>query len=294
MKKLTFIFDSFVFHNNKEIEALGYHFIPLKVIVDDKVYEDGLNNNAKEMLQIYENAKSIKTSLPNIGKLEELVHKLSEEYDDIVYLPISSALSSTYSVSKVLEKEYPKFHVIDSCWASDMLLEGAKIIQKIYDKDQHLNNVENVLDKIKKESLMYVLLGDVEYFIRGGRVGGLKKFTLNVLSKLRIYPFVKFHYNMASVAGLMRTMKKGVQSVINKMQEFAFKTKKNIKKIQDYFKIFIVEGNDKAVIDTADSELSKIEASFDARSTLYGAVAAHTGPGAIAIALFPSADKFTY
>ncbi|CAT05073.1 DegV family protein [Mesomycoplasma conjunctivae] len=96
--KIAIVIDSSSGLNPKQVEKLGWHFLPLVIDIDNKEYLDGINLDQD---QFYEQSKNknanIKTGTTPYGIMSEKLTKLAKEYDKVVVYPISKYFSSQYN-----------------------------------------------------------------------------------------------------------------------------------------------------------------------------------------------------
>lgn len=95
-----------------EGKKLGIFVLPMPVLIDNAIYFEGRNlSNA----QFYEYLQGdVTTSQPSPGDLT-MLWGLEEGYDEIVYIPMSSGLSSSCATAKMLAEDYGgKVFVVDN------------------------------------------------------------------------------------------------------------------------------------------------------------------------------------
>ena len=81
-----------------EKELYNVEIIPLKILLGDKEYLDGIDLTNEVFYDYLENNKVFpKTSLPQLDVLEEEITKITEEGNDVIIVTISSEISGTYN-----------------------------------------------------------------------------------------------------------------------------------------------------------------------------------------------------
>ena len=77
-----------------EKEKYGVEIIPLKILLGDKEYDDGVNLSMEEFYhQLIDNKIFPKTSLPSLAKYEDEINELTQNGDDVIIITISSKIS---------------------------------------------------------------------------------------------------------------------------------------------------------------------------------------------------------
>ena len=128
-----------------EKELYNVDIIPLKVLLNGKEYLDGLDLTMDVFYdELINNNQFPKTSLPDLGELEDKVKKYVDEGHDVIILTISSGISGTYNAMNLLFQDEPKVHIVDS----ETACGGMKILVREINKYRD-ENIEVVLEKIR-------------------------------------------------------------------------------------------------------------------------------------------------
>ena len=64
--------------------------IPMPFFIDGQQYFEGINLTQEEFYEKLKNDADISTSQPSVGELQDEWDKLLKEYDEIVFIPMSS------------------------------------------------------------------------------------------------------------------------------------------------------------------------------------------------------------
>lgn len=94
MPKIAIMTDSNSGITQKQAKELGIYVVPMPFTINQEDYEEDINLTRKQFFEMLENGATVSTSQPSLGKLAALFEKLLEEYDEIVYMPMSSGLSA--------------------------------------------------------------------------------------------------------------------------------------------------------------------------------------------------------
>jgi heat-inducible transcriptional repressor len=86
----------------EQAEALQISVLPMPFYIDGELYYEDINLTQKEFYHKLEHDAKITTSMPAIGDVLELWKKQLEEYDEVLYIPMSSGLSSSCSAAQML------------------------------------------------------------------------------------------------------------------------------------------------------------------------------------------------
>ncbi|WP_029608826.1 DegV family protein [Mycoplasma simbae] len=289
MKKLGIIFDSFVCLTKDEAEQSGYYYIPLIAEIDDKPYLDGVDVDRYALLEQMAKTENIKTSLPYMAEIEQVFTKASQENDEVIYFPISSKLSSTFSAAQTVASEFKNIHLIDTSFVGDQYLEVVEYVKKHFAKHQDIELLKQKIAEIEQKSVIFILPQDIKYLVKGGRVSSFKKFVLGALSKVKIYPFIRFDANGTSTGGMGRGPKGAIKQIIGKLEEF---TGLKITDIVKSYKLFSINGIDKEFNDLAVEAFKQHGVEFNNIKFNSSVIAIHTGPQAHAYYIIPDLSNW--
>ena len=99
----------------EEKEKYNVEILPLKILLNDKEYLDGIDLSMEVFYdELINNKKFPKTSLPNLSECEEKVLECVNNGDDVIVLTISSGISGTYNAMNLLFQDNDKVTVIDT------------------------------------------------------------------------------------------------------------------------------------------------------------------------------------
>lgn len=89
----------------KQAEKLGVHLVPMPILIDGEIFFEDVTLSQKEFFDRLSAGADVSTSQPAIGKLMELWDMYLAQYEQIVYQPMSSGLSSSYEIAHKLSEE---------------------------------------------------------------------------------------------------------------------------------------------------------------------------------------------
>ena len=196
-----------------EKEKYQVEIIPLKIILGDKEYYDGINlDNDVFYSYLKESHDFPKTSLPSLGEIEERINEYTKGGDDVIILTISSEISGTYNAMRLLFEDNDKVRVIDSRLAVGgiRLLVDEINLHRDEDLDQIVERVNNLIPRI----VIMAIPETLEYLHKGGR---LSKMDYILGSLIHIKPIIGFENGkvkmLAKKIGLKNSMSYIVQSL---------------------------------------------------------------------------------
>ena len=203
---------------NSYITDHNIHFIPMKYMIDDQEYVMDRQQTEEELDHFYQKMKDgsiTGTSQITPYTYEQVFRKEAEQGHDVLYLCLSSGLSSTYASSlnaaQSVMEDFPdvKIESVDTLGATGGV--GLLLMQAIKGRDEGKTISENAayLRQIAPDIGFWFMVEDLEYLKRGGRVSATAAFAGNVLN---LKPVLKINdegklINISKQRGVQRAVK---------------------------------------------------------------------------------------
>ena len=102
MEKILVMTDSNSGITQKEKEKYGIEIVPMPFMINDQEYFEDISLSQEDFYKHLEDNTKINTSQPSLGCLEEMWTNHLNNYDYILYIPMSSGLSASCASSKML------------------------------------------------------------------------------------------------------------------------------------------------------------------------------------------------
>lgn len=151
---------------------LGVFVIPMPVMIEGKEYLEGVNLFHEEFYQYLMDNRELSTSQPTPGSvLAAWDRALSEGFDELVYIPMSSGLSSSCQTALMLAEDYDgKVQVVDNHRIS--ITQRNSVLDALYLAQNGLSatEIKARLEQAAYDSLVYVGVETLDFLKRGGRV----------------------------------------------------------------------------------------------------------------------------
>ena len=109
MKKIGIITDSHSGITQQQAEELGILVLPMPFYFNDECYYEDVSLSREEFFEKLDSGVKIATSQPAPADVMDLWDKGLEQFDEIVYIPISSGLSGSCATAITLALEKPYF-----------------------------------------------------------------------------------------------------------------------------------------------------------------------------------------
>lgn len=172
MKKIAIVTDSNSNITQQEAKELkDVYVIPMPFIVDGEEFFEDVNLTQEGFYQKLLAGADISTSQPSVGQVTELWDELLKNYDQIVHIPMSSALSESCNSAKNYAKEYNgRVVVVDnrriSITLRQSVLDALTLAKKGYDGEE----IRQELEETQSDSSIYIMVDTLKYLKKGGRI----------------------------------------------------------------------------------------------------------------------------
>lgn len=267
-----------------DAERLGVFIMPMPFFVNGELTYESESFTKKDFYAKLAEGADVSTSQPSPGDVMDMWDSILEKgYDEIVYIPMSSALSESCNSAKVFAEEYEgKIHVVDNHRISITMEQSVVDAVNYAAEGMTGAAIKERLEKEAYEATIYITVEDLNYLKRGGRVTAAAAAIGNILN---LKPVLTIPGTKLDVYAKERGMKKARRTMIDAMKkDIADKFQTLYDK--GNFRLFVVYSDaDEETIDGWKAEVSEAfpGMEIDVRA-LSLSIGCHIGPGALAIA----------
>lgn len=286
--KIAYIVDSTASLSDELADRSDVFQVHLSVTFKDgSIFKDTTDEAAlKSFYQRLSTEKEIpKSSQPQVGEYYEVVDEIiSKGYDTVIAIHIGKGISGTYQSAEMVLNEYKEegklnYHLIDSNGTSfiiEHLLE--QTIEQI-EKGISIEQTVQKIEKLVEDTQIYLVVDDLNYLVRGGRLGAGSAF---IGSLFKIKPIVYF----ADDGNVKPFDKVRTNSRVVKLWESLIE--EAMEKFNGKIKIAIAHGN---IAEEAHQIRKKFENMYPGISCRVGyltpALGVHGGPGSKGLGILP-------
>lgn len=275
MQKIALLTDSSCDLSFEEIKENNIELAPFRIIYSYDEFEDKVDISPVKIYETFD--KEIPTtSLPDMGKVENILNKLETEgYTHIIAITISSGLSGTFNALRLILEENTtlKSFIYDTKTLS--LAQGA-IVMHVSNMIKEGLSFEEITEKIptlREKIHCYFTLETLEYLIKGGRIG---KVSGTIGQMLNLKPIIVVGDDgIYHTHSKIRGRKKALTAIYDVVKEYEAKGTCSIK---------IVQGKSLEEAHLLKDKLDKLENITSVDIADVGpALGVHTGPGLIGV-----------
>ena len=170
MNKIAIATDSNSGITQAQGKELGIFVLPMPFYINDELFLEDITLSQEQFYERLAQDADVKTTQPSPGDVTDLWDKILQDYDQIVYIPMSSGLSSSCETAMMLAQDYEgkvfvvnnqRISVTQRQWVLDALemAQAGKSAQEIHD----------YLERTKFDSDIYITVDTLKYLKKGGR-----------------------------------------------------------------------------------------------------------------------------
>ena len=213
MSKVAILTDSNSGITQEEAKQAGIYVFPTPVYINDEVFYEGVDLTTDQFFARQAEGAEIKTSMPVVGDVIDKWESLLEEYDEVVYIPLSSGLSSSCETAIMLAEDYDgKVQVVNNQRISVTMKLSVYDAKKLADAGKSATEIKEILEAMKFESTIYIMVDTLEYLKKGGRITPA---AAAIGSLLKIKPVLQIRGEKLDSFAKARTVKQAKQIMMD-------------------------------------------------------------------------------
>ena len=217
MSKVAILTDSNSGITQAESKELGIFVEPMPFYIDGQLFYEDIDLTQDEFYEKLTQGGEITTSMPITGNLMDSWENILKDYDQLVYIPMSSGLSSSCATAKMLADDYEgRVVVVDNQRISVTQKLSALEAKKLADMGKSAQEICDALMSNKSLSTIYITVDTLEYLKKGGR---LTPAVAAIGSLLKIKPVLSIFGEKLDKYSLARTVKVAKQTMIEALKK---------------------------------------------------------------------------
>lgn len=171
MEKIAIVTDSNSGITQEKAKKLGIRVLPMPFYIDGELFYEDITLTQEEFYQRLEEDADISTSQPSPAEVTGLWDEVLQDNDKIIYIPMSSGLSSSCETAMGLARDYEgKVYVVDNQRISITQQQSVWDAIEMRDKGMSAEEIVDVLMREKLEASIYITVDTLKYLKKGGRV----------------------------------------------------------------------------------------------------------------------------
>ena len=196
---------------------LGVFVLPMPLMVDGRLRFEGVDITADEFYTAQQEGRVVSTSQPSPGDVMDIWDKVLEEYDALVYIPMSRGLSTSCQTAAALAEDYDgRVQVADlrriSVSQRLAVLDGLELARLGCTAVE----IKEELERISMDAMIYIGVETLTYLRRGGRVTPV---AADMGDLLNIKPLLKIQGDRLDAYAKVRGVKACKQRTVEALRE---------------------------------------------------------------------------
>lgn len=289
MKKVALVIDNSGSLTKEEVEKIQItKMIPISFIVNGEEYYENKNMSYEEFYQFLKDKNTdVSTSQPSIEFVKEEWREVLKEYDELVYIILSSGLSEACNaaINASHDEEFEgKVFVPNNQRVAYMNKMAMFEARAMIDAGKSGKEIKEYLEKTKSDCGVYIAVDTLKYLKKGGRVTPA---AAAIGTLLNIKPILQIHGGKLDAYAKVMSMKQARAKMINAVK----------KEIEERFpeeakqgKVYIGMAHSNPDLNAQDIKDFEAEVRstfsdypFFTHDPLPLFIVCHTGPGAMAV-----------
>lgn len=273
----------------EEGRKLNIHVLPMPVIIDGRTYFEGVDITADEFYKKQAAGAEITTSQPSPGDVTAMWDKLLKDYDQVVFIPMSSGLSNTCQTAVMLSDDEPykgRVFVINNHRISVTQLQSVYDAGALAEEGKTAEEIRNILEKEALDASIYIVVDTLEYLKKGGRITPA---AAAIGTVLRLKPVLTIQGGKLDSHAKTRGMKSAFRIMLQAVKDDISSRFSHLKK-QGVLKVGIANTPmDEGALATFRTEMQKNFPDMElVYSPLTMSIGTHIGTGGLGIGVFRS------
>ncbi len=200
-------------------KKLGIRVLAMPFYFGDTCYYEDVTLDRTDFFNRLRKGAEVSTSQPSPSEVMDVWREALKTYDTILYIPISSGLSSSCDTASMLAREDEfegRVYVVDNGRVSTPMHQSVQDAIDLVEAGYSAQECKEILERDRAKMNIYVAVSDLTYLRRGGRISAG---TATIGSLLHIKPILSFDVGKLSSYKNCRGMKKARQAMIEAMKQ---------------------------------------------------------------------------
>ena len=282
MKKTAVVTDSNAGIMPKEAEEKQIFMLPMPFMIDGKNYLENVDLTSEAFYWMMKENRSISTSQPAPGDVLALWDKVLKEYEELVYIPMSSGLSASCQSAYMLSKDYDgRVQVVDNRRISVTQKSAVYDALALAKKGKSASEIRNILELDGDNSSIYIMLDTLYYLKKGGRITPA---AAAIGTVLRLKPVLQIQGSLLDAFAKARTVNHAKTTMINAVRSDMENRFGGVD--PEKCSLFIAYTDNKEMAMQFKAEVEEAFPGFrvDELDPLSLVISCHIGPGSLALA----------
>ena len=263
------------------------HVLPMPVIIDEKIYYEGIDISHTDFYRMQSSGANITTSQPSPGDVTSMWKELLSTYDQVVFIPMSSGLSNTCQTAAMLsgDEEFAgRVFVVNNRRISVPQLQSVLDAQILARDGKSGGEIRDILENEALDASIYIAVDTLEYLKKGGRITPA---AAAIGTVLRLKPVLTIQGDKLDSFAKARGMKSAFRTMLGAVKE---DISSRFSQLKDDELLKVGIANTEMESDKLEMFKEEMKNNFPDMELVYSpltmSIGTHTGPGALGIGVF--------
>ena len=196
---------------------MGLTIVPLKVIIGDEVFADGVDIDAATLYSRMRSSAVVpRTSQPTPAEFETVFAELGADGDAVFCTTISAAMSGTYGAAVQAREALPDLdiHVFDTRTVGPGHRLVVNAVREAAASAASAADLERLAAEVAGSMRLVFTVESLEYLRRGGRIGGASALLGSVLN---IKPILEVRDGTVEPLDRVRTFPRALDRLVDEV-----------------------------------------------------------------------------
>ena len=285
MQKILVATDSHSGLSQEMAQSMGIRVLPMPFYFGEECYYEEVSLTRATFFERLTAGETVSTSQPSPEAVMNFWREALQEYETIVYMPMSSGLSGSCHTAMVLAQEDEfegKVFVVDNGRISTPLVRAIMDALEMVEEGLSAERIKEVLEAEKEKMSIYIAVETLEFLQKGGRISAT---TAAIGTMLNIKPILQLGVSLLETYKKSRGMKKAKKEMLEALKnDMEIKFKEYYDRDEVY--LLVATSADEA---TTQEWIDEVKAYFPGMDVLAGnlslGICCHTGEGALGVGL---------
>lgn len=147
--------------------------LPMPFFIDGECFYEGIDLSREQFFQKLQSGAEVSTSQPSPAEVMSLWDQALQEYEEVLYLPISSGLSGSYMTAAALAEDPPyagRVFVVDHGRIATPLHRAILDVLELIKEGCSAGEICRILEDARDKLTIYIGVETLEYLKKGGRI----------------------------------------------------------------------------------------------------------------------------
>lgn len=266
-----------------EAKVLGIRVLPMPFYFGEECYYEEVSITRDEFFQRLNAGETVSTSQPSPEAVMDLWRECLQEYESILYIPMSSGLSGSCHTAMMLaeEEEFAgKVFVADIGRIATPLHRSILDAMELVEEGYSAKKIKEILEADKENMTIYIAVETLEFLKKGGRITAT---TAALGTLLNIKPVLRLGVRVLDTYKKCRGMRKAKNEMLATMKQEMETTYKEAIERGEFYLMAASSADE----ETTKEWVEEIKAYFPGMEVMCDyltmGISCHTGDGALGI-----------